>query len=176
MGTERKWLHKVFSYEYANNKIWHITESATTDLCQMCTNFIQREQWHELLSTVLHVWLLWLCHWTAKEFNCMWERSSEEMVTFEATMYIKIYRRQLLEKCWNVWDSHTTFQDQCAVAVKKQEQSLEIYHEGCQGCVRSFCDEGAWYSVQWLDSVDLYIMLNLLFVYCAQSVHVIFIP
>jgi len=41
------------------------------------------------------------------------------MVTFEATMYIKIYRRQLLEKCWSVWDSHTMFKINYAVAVKK---------------------------------------------------------
>lgn len=122
MGTERKWLHKVFSYEYANNKIWHITDQPLQIYIKCVPTLFKT--W--VVSTVL--WLLWLCHWTAKEFNCMWERSSEEMVTFEATMYVNIYGRQLLEKCWNVWDSHTTFQDQCAVAVKKQEQSLEIYH------------------------------------------------
>ena len=30
-----------------------------------------------------------------------------------------------------------------AVTVKKREQSWDIYHKGCQECVRSFCDEGA---------------------------------
>ena len=36
-------------------------------------------------------------------------RSSEETVTFMATMYIKRCGRQLLEKCWSVSESHTTF-------------------------------------------------------------------
>ena len=34
------------------------------------------------------------------------------------------------------------------VKKKKREQSWDIYHEGCQECVRSFCDKGARYPVQ----------------------------
>jgi len=37
------------------------------------------------------------------------ERSSEEIVAFAATMYMKRCGRQLLEKCWSVWECRTTF-------------------------------------------------------------------
>jgi len=39
------------------------------------------------------------------------------------------------------------FKTQYAAAVKKMGTIADIYHEGCQECVRSFGDEGARYPV-----------------------------
>jgi len=39
-------------------------------------------------------------------------------------------------------------QDRYAMTVKKREHTWDIYHEGCQECVRSSCDEGERYPVQ----------------------------
>ena len=79
-------------------------------------------------------------------------------------MYIKRYRRQLLEKC-------------CGCEKKKQEQSSDIYHEDCQECVQSFCGEWAQYPSCTVNGggkilIDLYIALNF-FVYC-DKMHVLF--
>jgi len=171
MGTERKWLHKVFSYEYANNKIRHI----------------YRVSHYRFMSNVYQLYsrreLLVLCYDCC---DCVIEQLRNSTACERGVRKRWLHSRlpcilrYIGGSCWRsagVCETAT----QCSRSImlwlwKKQEQSLEIYHEGCQGCVRSFCDEGARYSVQWLDSVDLYIVLNLLFVYCAQSVHVIFIP
>jgi len=64
------------------------------------------------------------------------------------TLYIKIYRRQLLEKWCSVWESRTTFKIDMLWQWKRREQSSDIYIEGCQECVCSICDKGARYPVQ----------------------------
>jgi len=46
-------------------------------------------------------------------------RSSEEIVAFKTTMYIKIYRRQLLEKCWSVRESRTMIKMICCGCEKE---------------------------------------------------------
>ena len=69
--------------------------------------------------------------WTAQEFDHLWEsmyvydlarRSSEEIVAFKATMYIKRYRRQLLGKSWSVWESCTNFKIDMLWLWKKKQQ------------------------------------------------------
>jgi len=67
---------------------------------------------------------------------------------FTATMYIKRCGRKLLEKCWSVWESLTTSKVYMPWLWKNWEQSWDIFHEGCQECVRCFWDEGARYPVQ----------------------------
>ena len=54
--------------------------------------------------------------------------------------------------CWrSVWATQCSRSiDRCRDCTKKREQSWDIYHEGCQECIRSSCDEGARYPVQWL--------------------------
>jgi len=60
--------------------------------------------------------------------SCSMEES-EEIVAFTTTIYIKRYWRQMLEKRWSVWESHTMFKIGILwLWIKKQERSLDIYH------------------------------------------------
>jgi len=56
------------------------------------------EGWHHLNSS--EIW--------PRVRDIAWS-SSEQIVAFAATMYIKRCGRQLLEKCWSVWESYTAF-------------------------------------------------------------------
>ena len=67
-------------------------------------------------------------------------------------------------------------QNQYAVVAKKKQQktkrkpSLDIYHKGCQECIRSFCNDlGIGQTILWLEINSNRHHVELTFVYCAQS-------
>jgi len=61
-------------------------------------------------------------------------------------MYIEMWEAAAGEVLESVREPHN-IQGRYAMTVKKMG-SWEIYHEGCQECVRSSCDKGAQYPVQ----------------------------
>ena len=129
------------------------------------------EGWHHLNSSGIR----------ARVRDLAW-RSSEEIVAFAATMYIKRCGRQLLEKCCIVWESCTTFKVDMPWLWKKKGTTMGhlprrlsrvcsffLRHGGTISCA---VNEGRRYSI------DLYIALTLTFVYYTvhNSTHVIIVP
>jgi len=54
------------------------------------------------------------------------------------------------EQSWDVYHEgcQECVSSSCDEGAKEREQAWDVYHEGCQECVSSSCDEGARYPVQ----------------------------
>ena len=120
------------------------------------------------------------------QFSSFWLdqvlRSLEEIVAFVATMYIRRCERQLLEKCWSVWESRTMFKVDMPW-LRKKSGTIMGHLPRWLSRVCSFLRRGGTTSctvVTWgrRYSVDLYVALNfcvpVLVLLCTKA-HVLFL-
>jgi len=105
----------------------------------------------------------WLGHWL----------TSSQLFVFVWYSILSLYTTNICAHRWKQQSTNDHLGHMRHVAFRGILE--DIYHEGCQECVHSFCGEGAKYLVQWLGEkilIDLYIALN--FLCTVHKAHVLF--